>query len=116
MTSVIRVIADFDRSRSNYITYPERHPEAPDAQSNDEVVQLNDIYMPEDLSEDWHAFFIYRSTVYFIFDEVIVDAWRQNKFNSWFFTPLQPPLKREYTPTQYWYFDNRPYWAEKDGK
>jgi hypothetical protein len=114
MMAVIRAVADFDRARSNFVTCRQQNPNRPDFDVNDRLDQLNDIYMPKDFNDSWHVFEIYKGTNQIIMDEAIVDAWRHNKFNSWFFTPLQPPMKNEYKRDDYWYFSNSPYWTEKE--
>ncbi len=114
MLAGIRAVEDFDRERSSFITLRELNPDThPDDYKT--VSQLNELYMPKEFNTSWHAFYINNVSVDFILDETIVDAWRGNKFNSWFFTPLQPPSKGEYKRDEYWYFNNRPYWAEKGG-
>jgi hypothetical protein len=114
MMAVIRAVADFDRARSNFVTCRQQNPNRPDFDVNDRIFQLNDIYMPKDFNDSWHVFLIYKGTNQIIMDEVIVDAWRHNKFNSWFFTPLQPPMKNEYKRDDFWYFSNSRYWTEKE--
>lgn len=106
---------DFDRARSNFVTYREQNPNAPDFGINKSIVQLNEIYMPQGFNAEVHAFYINNADMHVILDEVIVDAWRQNKFNSWFFTPLQPPNKGEYMDIEYLSFYNYPYWSERRG-
>ena len=116
MMAVDRAIEDFDRARSNFVTYAQRHQETPDSDFGDRhVVQLNDIYMPKGFNGSWHVFSINNVSPDIVFDQAIVDAWRLNKFNSWFFTPLQQPIKGEYKPNDYGYFYNNPYWSERLG-
>jgi hypothetical protein len=115
MMACIRAVMDFDRERSNFVTYQERNPDAPDSGVNKAVVQLNEIYMPQGFNTDFHAFYINNADVHMILDEMLVDSWRQNKFNSWFFTPLQCPSKGEYKDIEYLSFYNYPYWSERLG-
>lgn len=52
---------------------------------------IPDIKMPT----MFHAFNLALLANDFIFDQTIVDRWREEKLTGWFFTPLQPPSPRE---------------------
>ena len=89
MIAVDRAVEDFDRARSNFVTYAQRQQEIANSDDGERrVVQLNDIYMPKGFNDSWHVFSINNVSPYIIFDEAIVDAWRLYKLDSWFFTPL----------------------------
>jgi Protein of unknown function (DUF1629) len=107
MMTVIRPVDGFDEERSVFewnegtdgVTgVPYRGPY---------FSHLYDIHMLPGLGEDVHAFFFPRYSRAFVFDQVLVDAWRAQKLSSWVFTPLQPPTPRERRAARmgstYWY-------------
>lgn len=110
---VVRIVGRFDEARSNFVTYAQMWPDAPDAATNAAVVRLNDIRMPEDFPDRFHAFYLGRYRRHFIFDEVIVDAWRGAGLTGAFFTPLQAPRKAELKRRGS--FTNYPFWETRSG-
>jgi hypothetical protein len=107
---VIRVV-QLDEERSDFQWYRDAFPKNPDAQSNPRMVALNDIHMPEGFPDEHHAFWIGKYQRNFVFDEVLVDAWRGAGLIGPRFTPLQPPTKAELK--DHLSFVNYPYWTEK---
>jgi Protein of unknown function (DUF1629) len=109
MITVIRLVDAFDEERSvfewsegvNGLTnVPYRGPY---------FSRLYDIHMLPTLGEDIHAFFFPRYWRNFVFDQVLVDAWRAQTFSGLVFTPLQPPAPWERSVT--WFGgDNLRYW------
>lgn len=111
LMGVTRIIDDFDEERSDFVRYADMAPGDPDSLSNPTIARLNDIYMSADMSEEYHAFWLSRHPLYFIFDDTIVDRWRSGIFVGAQFTPLQPPIGNEIT--EHHYFLNLPYWTSK---
>ncbi|MFM7348281.1 MAG: hypothetical protein ACKO01_02190, partial [Erythrobacter sp.] len=54
-----------------------------------------DIVWDDAIVEDRHAFICARLWRYMIWDEMLVDAWRQHKLSGLAFKPLQPPADNE---------------------
>lgn len=110
MMDVVRVVDEIDAQRSSIITYSERNPGADDAATNPFVTVLNDVHFPTLGSAD-HAFHYIKYIPHFIFDSVIVDAWRNAGLTGALFTPLQPPTKAERLLSDH--FANYPYWNDR---
>ena len=111
MFAVIRVAPHFDEARSSFITFKERNPDDPEADTNPAISVLNDIRMPEDFPAEAHAFRFTRHRVHMIADGAIVDAWRAAGLIGAVFTPLQPPT--EVDMADHLSFANYPYWTQK---
>jgi hypothetical protein len=81
------------------------------------IMNLYEAYMLPEEVKDKHAFYLLKYKSHYIFDEVIVDAWRAAKFTGLRFSPLQPPTKKElkmpyYINSDYFYEDGRKYWED----
>lgn len=114
MMAVVRVVTDFDRENSDFVTYAQQNPDADDAETNPAIVGLHDIRMSAEKAEDWHAFFLLNYSHQFLFDSILADAWREHEFSGWTLTPLQPPTPQEFE--QHLSFYNYPYWTERGSK
>ena len=114
LMAVARLVQRFDEERSEFVSYAERFPDAPEAATNPAISQLGDIHMPEGFPDDWHAFILARYQTQFIASGDIVDAWEAEKLTGARFTPLQPPTGREMR--RHLSFYNYPYWSAKAGR
>ncbi|HEX6746155.1 MAG TPA: DUF1629 domain-containing protein [Longimicrobium sp.] len=108
---VIRWVETFDEERSSFEWYRDSYPMAPDAQTNPSMSALYDIHMPGGFPDEYHAFWFAHYRIKFVFDEVLVDAWREARLTGAHFTPLQPPTEAEFK--DHVRFVNYPYWTEK---
>ena len=108
---VIRWVETFDEARSDFAWYRDRNPAAPDAQTNPSISDLYDIRMPAGFPDEYHAFWLAHYRLKFVFDEVLVDTWRQAGLTGVHFTPLQSPTEAEFK--EHSRFVNYPYWTEK---
>jgi hypothetical protein len=109
--AVVRRVEKFDEARSDFEWYHDRFPTAPGARDNPRMLRLNDIHMPADFPDEYHAFWLAHFNSYAVFDEVIVDAWREAKMTGAKFTPLQPPTKTDFK--RHLSFVNYPYWTDR---
>jgi len=111
MMRIIRVVERFDEEKSDFITHVQQNPEAQDRDTNFNISALNDIYMLPDLSENYHAFYFLKYQINFIFDDILVKAWKELRLSGWTFTPLQQPTKKEMKQRGSFY--NSPYWLDR---
>ncbi len=95
MMAVKRVVTEFDEEHSVFREIGGRDPTPVPSNLAMGISHIYDIRMSPEMPDDYHAFYLIKYLSYFIFDEVIVDAWRAAKFNSLIFSPLQPPTKKE---------------------
>jgi hypothetical protein len=71
---------------------------------------------PLGIPADAHAFHISRlRRDRMIFDDVLVDAWREAGFTGLVFTPLQEPSEAEFAESEWWSDSYQLYWARKRG-
>ena len=108
---VIRWVETFDEARSDFKWYRDSDPLAPDAQTNPSISDLYHIHMPAGFPDEYHAFWLAHYRIKFVFDEVLVDAWRKAGLTGAAFTPLQPPTDAEFR--QQVRFVNYPYWTHR---
>lgn len=108
---VIRWVEKFDEARSHFEWTRDRFPEAPDARNNPTMFRVYDIHMPAGFPEEYHAFWLAHYRNQAVFDDVLVDAWREAGFTGARFTPLQPPTKVDFK--DHLSFVNYPYWTDK---
>jgi hypothetical protein len=110
MMNAIRVV-EFDRERSSFEHFPQTTYPTPS------VVALNDIYLPRDFPDAYHAFFFSTYQIAFIIDDVIAGAWKQARLTGARFTPLQQPSEEELGAHKqhpdFLTFMNYPYWNPK---
>jgi hypothetical protein len=108
---VIRLVHEIDEERSEFVRYRDRNPLDPEAQASRAISHLYDIHMPEGFPEEYHAFWLADSRPHFVFDGVLVDAWREAGLTGARFTPLQPPTAAELE--HHLRFVNSPYWTNR---
>lgn len=106
---VIRWVEKFDEERSDFEWYRDRFPATPNAHDHPLMFRLYDVHMPTGFPEAYHAFRFAHHNSYAVFDEVIVDAWREAGMTGAQFTPLQPPTKVDMKT--HLSFRNYPYWT-----
>lgn len=107
MMAVKRLVQSFDEARSNFQTWAERFPDAPDAKINPSI-KLNHLVMPADFPPSHHVFSLARFQTTFIADGTFVDAWRAAKLTGAIFTPLQEPSPAERRARSQFFID--PHW------
>jgi hypothetical protein len=113
---VVGLVIRFDEERSVFREVSSKTGLIPSGQAA-VITNLYEAQMiPEEVGNK-HAFYLLKYTTHYIFDEVIVDAWRQVKFTGFNFSPLQTPTKREKTLTGYVNWDyfiefGRKYWRD----
>jgi Protein of unknown function (DUF1629) len=118
MLAVKRAVTEFDEERSVYRERGGRDPRPVPANLAVTITNIYDIRMSPDMPDNYHAFYLIKYLRHFIFDEVIVDAWRAAKFNGLMFSPLQPPTTQElkfplyYLNSRYFYEDYRHEWED----
>lgn len=119
MTNAVRVVDEFDEERSDFVTYAEANPQAPD-RSNHSILVLNDIYMSPGLPASHHAFYLARYATAFLVDALLGDSWREAGLTGAILTPLQPPTEADLGAGKdypdYLLFNNSPYWFRKGSK
>jgi Protein of unknown function (DUF1629) len=108
---VVRWVEKFDEERSVFEWYRDVFPTAPDARDNPMMSRLYDIHMPAGFPGEYHAFRFAHHNGYAVFDEVIVDAWREAGMTGAQFTPLQPPTEADFKT--HLSFRNYPYWTDR---
>jgi hypothetical protein len=108
---VIRWVEKFDEERSDFRWYRDANPLAPDAHTNASASDLYDIHMPEGFPDEYHAFWFAHYRIKYVWDEVLVDAWRNAGLTGASFTPLQPPTEAEFK--ERFRFVNAPYWTNR---
>jgi len=115
MMAVVRLVEKFDQERSVFewnsgidgVTKVPYH--------GPYISRLYDIHMLPDMPSSFHAFLFARIQSLMIFDEVLVDEWRDRRFLGWRFTPLQRPTAKEHR-VQAMDMDQYEYWRrEKEG-
>ena len=111
MMDVVRVVDRFDEKRSNVLWHSDLYPGVEEAADNPFLTRLNDVRFPT-VREDEHAFYLLRYQTGFIFDEIIVDAWREAGLRGALFTPLQAPMPEERVDAGL--FENQPFWSEQE--
>lgn len=113
LADVSRVVTEFDENLSVFreIGGDNRRSIVPGPTKR--ITDVCEIFMLPSFSGDIHAFYLINYTLYFFFDEVIVDAWRKEKYNGLVFSPMQPPTKQELEASgAYLYSNNYYFWEE----
>ncbi len=110
MMDVIRVVEQWDETRSKIFWHRELRADDPNQSENPLIARLQDVYFPS-ISRGEHAFYLLRYPDYFIFDETIVKAWHEASLTGAFFTPLQPPTPEEAVEADQFY--SYPYWTDR---
>ena len=110
MMAVVRVVEQWDEKRSKILWHRELYSDDPQQSQNPLIARLQDVYFPS-IAQDEHAFHLLRYTDYFIFDEILVNAWREAGLTGAFFTPLQPPTPEEAVEADHFY--SYPYWSDR---
>jgi hypothetical protein len=113
-TDVIRLVQEFDEERSDFVRSRDDLSADPEAVANRRISDLYDLHMPDGFPREYHAFWLARYRRYFVFDEVLVDAWRKGGLTGARFTPLQPPTAAEFK--HHVHFVTYPYWTERAHK
>lgn len=111
MMDVIRVVEHWDEERSKVLWHRDLRADDPGQADNPLIARLQDLYFPS-IAKDEHAFYLLRYPQDFIFDQTIVNAWREAGLTGAFFTPLQPPTSEEAVDADHFY--NYPYWSDRD--
>ncbi len=114
LAAIKRVVIEFDVENS--VLERARQSEDPQARYNPNFRYIFELCIP-DLPEDVHAFILSRYGLgKWIWDDVLVDAWRDNGLSGLEFTPLQEPSDEEFAGFEWWSNQmNRLYWARKRG-
>ena len=95
MMDIARLVMNFDEQASEFITYAERNPDAPDATTNPLISELIDIRLMAGFPDDHRAFRFSRYIRCFVADEILVDGWIKAGLRGAEFTPLQRPTVAE---------------------
>lgn len=110
MMAVVRVVEQWDEKRSKILWHRELYSDDPQQSQNPLIARLQDVYLLS-IAQDEHAFHLLRYTDDFIFDEILVNAWREAGLTGAFFTPLQPPTPEEAVEADHFY--SYPYWSDR---
>lgn len=95
MMGVTRLVMAFDEQKSEFITYSQQNPDAPDATINPLITELIDIRLMAGFPKESHAFRFSRYIHYFVADEQLIDGWIKAGLRGAQFTPLQRPTLAE---------------------
>lgn len=95
MMSVARLVTEFDEARSAFELAKGVDGMTGDPYEGPHISHLYDIHMSSDLPQNFHVFLMSRHPLRMVFDEVLADAWRKNRFTGAEFLPLQPPTPKE---------------------
>lgn len=101
LMAVTRVVEEFDEERSVFREFGGSTPLRAGLVAG--VVELYELFMPDDFPKEFSAFHLLKYGSYFIFDEAIVDAWRARGFTGLVFSPLQPAPIEEIERNIWWY-------------
>lgn len=102
-----RMVVDFDRSKSDFETYPQRFPGDLENASNPAILKISRFVPAPGLSNDAHSFYVANYDSHFIVDGILADGWRSQKLVGAVFTPLQEPEADEKPD---WKWLNHPCW------
>ena len=110
MMAVKRVVAEYDEERSKMLETGGRNPEPVPKGVGLGITTIYEFVPSPNMPRDWHAFYLLKHHMHFIFDQTIVDQWRAQKMTGWTFSPLQPPTPKE--AKSLLYATNRDYFFE----
>jgi hypothetical protein len=120
MCAVNRVVPEFDEEHSVFINEGPDHGQLISGrQTILDSSKAFDIHMKAGMPDNYQAFWLMQYGAYFIFSEVIVDAWRAAKMTGLNFTPLQTPTKKEargaarFLNWMYYFQSGREFWEGK---
>jgi hypothetical protein len=102
MMAVKRVVKSFDVENSIFRDYGIKRPLINGYSAT--LTKLYDIRMSPDLPSNHHAFYLIHFSRMPVFDEILVDQWRESGFTGLFFNPLQPPTDEELKKVNQFYF------------
>jgi hypothetical protein len=120
MCVINRVVPEFDEEKSIFINECQDQSKLVTGRCTSlSASTAFDIHMKPDMSDSYQAFSLMQFGSYFIFSEVIVDAWRAAKMTGLNFTPLQTPTKKEarssarFLTWMYYFQTGREFWEGK---
>jgi hypothetical protein len=120
MCGINRVVPEFDEEKSIFINECQDQSKLVTGRCTSlSTSKAFDIHMKAGMPDSYQAFSLMQYRSYFIFSDVIVDAWRAAKMTGLNFTPLQTPTKKEargaarFLTWMYYFQSGREFWEGK---